>query len=126
MEKLWMISIFLPFYTIYMSFGRPIINVNTMKAVDASQQGQVSGWATTTQSIAQTLFPLVSTGILNLEGFTVGTIDITQDMTYWFLGILAALIGLILLVLLITDIQKYPKTFEKGPVPKKKPFNLTL
>ncbi|MBN2156061.1 MAG: MFS transporter [Candidatus Lokiarchaeota archaeon] len=123
MEKLWMISIFLPFYTIYMSFARPIINVNTMKAVDATRQGEVSGWATTTQSIAQTLFPLISTGILQIGGLTIGEFSINS---YWTLGIVAALTGVVLLILLIRDIRKYPKVFEKEPVSEKKPFEISL
>jgi len=126
MEKLWMICIFLPFYTIYMSFGRPIINVNTMKAVDATRQGEVSGWSTTTQSIAQTLMPLVATGVLELEGISIGAFSIDNYVTYWILGGLAALIGFALLLLLIRDIRKYPKAFEKEPEKKKKEFDISL
>ena len=123
MEKLWMISIFLPFYTIYMSFGRPIINVNTMKAVDSTRQGLVSGWSTTTQSIAQTVMPLVATGIIQVRGISIGTFSLNH---YWTLGIVAAIIGVILLMLLIRDIKKYPKAFEKGPEAKKKEFEISL
>ena len=123
MEDLWMISIFLPFYTIYMSFGRPIINVNTLKAVDATRQGEVSGWSTTVQSIAQTLMPLVATGIIQIEGISVGAFSLNE---YWTLGIVAALIGVILLLLIIRDIRKYPKTFEKGPDEKKKESEISL
>ena len=123
MEKIWMISIFLPFYTFYMATARPIINVNTMKAVDATRQGEVSGWSTTTQSIAQTIFPLVSTGVIQIGGISIGTFSLNQ---YWILGILAALIGVILLMLIIRDIRKYPKAFEKGPEKKKKEFEISL
>ncbi len=123
MDVMWKISIFLPFYTIYMSFGRPIINVNTMKAVDATRQGEVSGWSTTTQSIAQTILPLVATGILEIDGISVGTFYLNE---YWTLGILAALIGVILLLLIIRDIRKYPNAFENAPEEKKKPFEVSL
>jgi DHA1 family tetracycline resistance protein-like MFS transporter len=123
MEELWMISIFLPFYTIYMSFARPIINVNTMKAVDATQQGKVSGISTTVQSIAQTLMPLVATGILQIDGISIGTFSINE---YWTLGIVAALIGIILLFLIIRDIRKYPKAFQNAPDEKKKEFEISL
>ena len=106
-----------------MSFGRPISNVNTLKAVDATRQGEVSGWSTTVQSIAQTTMPLVATGILQINGVSIGTFSLNE---YWTLGILAAFIGLILLLLLIRDIRKYPKTFEKGPDEKKKELNISL
>ncbi|MHA1109802.1 MAG: MFS transporter [Promethearchaeota archaeon] len=123
MEKIWMISIFLPFYTIYMSFGRPIINVNTMKAVDATRQGEVSGWSTTTQSIAQTIFPLVATGIIQIDGISIGGFSLNE---YWTLGIVAIFIGVILLLLLVRDIKKYPKAFEKGPETIKKELDISI
>jgi len=94
-----------------------------MKAVDATRQGEVSGWSTTTQSIAQTIFPLVSTGVIQIGGISIGTFSLNQ---YWILGILAALIGVILLMLIIRDIRKYPKAFEKGPEKKKKEFEISL
>jgi DHA1 family tetracycline resistance protein-like MFS transporter len=116
LEQYWMLFLFMFPLVFLMVFVRPLINVNITRAVDVDQQGQVSGWSQTVQSLAETSIPLVSTGFLQIGFVMVGSVLVSP---YFMIGASSAFLGIILLILIAIDIKKYPKAYAMKTAIKK-------
>ena len=97
----WMLyALFVLPFTLGAALLRPIINTNLTKAVAEDQQGQVSGWSTSIQSLGEILTPLLATSFLNTEflslfGFTISS--------YWAVALLGLGVAAIMLINVIYD-----------------------
>ena len=116
MTDLWMIFVSLPSFVFCMAFLPSLIQSNITKAVDADNQGLVSGLTTTTQSIAQIISPLVATGFIEIGGLTIGMIFLNQ---YELIGYLAVILGVALFIILYFDLRKHSYLYSYEKLQKK-------
>lgn len=63
--------LFMVFLVAGSSLSRPVVRSRLSKAVKPSQQGAISGYTTTVQSLAQTIAPLITTGWLQVGVVTI-------------------------------------------------------
>lgn len=112
MEELWMIFASIPVFVFAMVFLPSLIQSNITKAVDASEQGLVSGITTNIQSIAQIISPLIATGFIEIGGLTIGMIFLNQ---YQLIGYTAVILGILLFIVLYLDLKQhsYLYSYEK-------------
>ncbi|MFW9881183.1 MAG: hypothetical protein ACFFG0_49600 [Candidatus Thorarchaeota archaeon] len=66
-----MMYIFLFFHALGISSVYPLISSNITKAVGPARQGELGGRATNTLSMFQTISSLISTGFLEIGGFSL-------------------------------------------------------
>ncbi len=97
--------LFIPPFTLGASFLRPVINTNITKAVGEDQQGEVSGWSTSIQSLAEVITPLIATSFLDYSFFSIFGIHFSP---YWIIALFGVLVALLLIINSLYDI----KTFE--------------
>ena len=88
----------------------PLIQTNLTRAVDADQQGQVSGWATNFQSIAQIIAPLIATWYLQINEISFGFFYLDS---YQLIGYTAVIIGIVIVIILLIDFRMHPKLYAK-------------
>ena len=79
---------------------RPIVNTNLTKAVGEDQQGQVSGWSTSIQSLAEIFTPLIATSFLNYEFISILGISISS---FWAVALLGVFFVVIMTIVIIYD-----------------------
>ncbi|MFX1323765.1 MAG: MFS transporter [Promethearchaeota archaeon] len=108
LAELWMFYIFILPFAFCMAFMRPLISANIAKAVDPLKQGTVSGWAVNLQSFSQIIAPLISTGFLELGGFTIGALILTP---YQLIGFTNVILALILFTIGYIDLSIHPKLY---------------
>jgi DHA1 family tetracycline resistance protein-like MFS transporter len=109
LSAFWMMFVFMFPFVLFMVIGRPIINVNITKAVEEDRQGEVSGYATTVQGLAESLTPLLATGYLEIGSVNVGSFEIGA---YLLIGATSILMAVVLRIVAARDIQKYPAAYE--------------
>ncbi len=115
MTELWMVFAFLPTFVFSMVFLPSLIQSNITKAVDADNQGLVSGMTTNIQSIAQIISPLIATVFIEIGGLTIGGIFLNQ---YELIGYLAVILGIGLFIILYFDLKRhsYLYSYEKPQI----------
>jgi hypothetical protein len=109
-ETLGIFILFLFFLIFFYAMIRPLLVTNLTKAVDASHQGEVSGWSSSIQSIAQSIIPLISTGFLELKYLQI--MDI-RFISYTLIGICSIGFLMLLGIILMMDARKNPELFKK-------------
>lgn len=72
------------------SLSRPVVRSRLSKAVKPSQQGAISGYTTTVQSLAQTISPLITTGWLQIGILTLGGLSLDYNQLIGVTGVLVA------------------------------------
>jgi hypothetical protein len=85
-----------------MAFLMPLIQSNITKAVDPDRQGEISGWSTNIQSVAQTIAPLISTWYLQIVNLTIW---IFYFNAYELIGYTAMFLAFILAIIGFLDIR---------------------
>jgi len=103
---LWMVYVYVIPFAFCMAIIPSLIQSNLTKAVDPDKQGEVSGWTTNIQSMAQIIAPLIATGFLEIGGLVVFS-TIFLD-SYYLIGIIGVSIGILLLIIGILDLKKHP------------------
>ena len=90
------------------NFARPIVSSNISRAVDEDQQGLISGYSITVQSLSRAAAPLVTTSWLELGGLTMGSVFLSRFQMISITGIAGCLLFLALFVVdtRITSIEK--------------------
>ncbi len=79
---------------------RPIVNTNLTKAVGEDQQGKISGWSTSIQSLAEILTPLIATSFLDYEFISILGISISS---FWVVALLGVIFVVIMMFVVIYD-----------------------
>lgn len=104
-ESFGIFILFLFFLIFFYAMIRPLLVANLTKAVDASHQGEVSGWSSSIQSIAQSIIPLVSTGFLELGYLQIlgGSLN-----SYTLIGLCSIGLSVLLGIILMMDARKNP------------------
>jgi len=110
LTKVWMIFIIIIPFVFGMAALPPLIQTNLTRAVDADQQGEVSGWATNFQSIAQIIAPLIATWYLQINGISLGFLYLDS---YQLIGYTAVIIGIVIVIILLIDFKMHPKLYSK-------------
>lgn len=105
----WSFFIFLVLIVVFQGFLRPLSMANLTKAVPADRQGEVSGWATSIQSIAQSIIPLISTGFLEIGVIQVMNASISP---YLLIGVFSAILAIVMGVIIWQDSCKHPESFK--------------
>jgi DHA1 family tetracycline resistance protein-like MFS transporter len=72
------------------SLSRPVVRSRLSKAVNPGQQGAISGYTTTVQSLAQTISPLITTGWLQIGVLTLGGVSLDYNVLIGVTGVLVA------------------------------------
>jgi len=93
------------------NFARPIVSSNLSRAVDEDQQGLISGYSTTVQSLSRAVAPLVTTSWLELGGLTVGSIFLSRFQMISATGVAG---GLLFLCLFLVDVRMSPGELDDG------------
>ena len=121
-DQFWMLYLFIVPFGYARTTMSPLITANLTKAVDPDQQGHVSGWSTTMQSIAQTFAPIVTTGFLQLATDNM----ISVGASYWLIGLTAVFLTVVLLGIIALDLKYHPDlyVYEENRGKKKDPFML--
>ena len=107
--EFWMVFAFIPVFMFSMAFLMPLIQSNITKAVDPDKQGQISGWGTNIQSIAQTTAPLISTWYLEIVSLTIG---IFYFNAYELIGFTAMLLAIILAIIGFYDVLTHKHLYD--------------
>jgi len=110
LTEVWMIFIIIIPFVFGMAALPPLIQTNLTRAVDADQQGEVSGWATNFQSIAQIIAPLIATWYLQINGISLGFLYLDS---YQLIGYTAVIIGIVIVIILLIDFKMHPKLYSK-------------
>jgi len=110
LTEVWMIFIMILPFVFGMAALPPLIQTNLSRAVDADQQGSVSGWATNFQSIAQIIAPLIATWYLQINGISFGFLYLDS---YQLIGYTAVIIGIVIVIILLIDFKMHPKLYAK-------------
>lgn len=84
------------------NFARPVVRSNLTRAVNEDQQGLISGYSTTVESLARTIAPLISTGWLQIGGIAIGALVINEFQMIAVTGVLS---GLLFLALYLMDLK---------------------
>lgn len=105
----WFLYLFILPYIFSHIFIRSIILTNLSKSVEEDQQGAASGFASNMMSIAQIFAPLIAYWYLEL--WIVSIMGYNVD-AYFLIGITCVFITIILLILVIIDMKKYPEIFS--------------
>ncbi|MHA1930991.1 MAG: MFS transporter, partial [Promethearchaeota archaeon] len=104
LEELWMIYVLLIPYGFSAASIGPLISSNLTKAVSSDKQGELGGWTTNISAISLTVSPLISTGLLQIGGLTIGFIYLNS---YQLIGFLNAILGIVLLSIVFLDIKQH-------------------
>ena len=97
----WMLfSLFVIPFTLGAALLRPIINTNLTKAVAEDQQGQVSGWSTSIQSLGEIITPLLATSFLDHEFLSLLGLTFSS---YWAVALLGVGVAGFMLINVIYD-----------------------
>jgi MFS family permease len=110
LTEVWMMFIMILPFVFGMAALPPLIQTNLTRAVDADQQGEVSGWATNFQSIAQIIAPLIATWFLQINGISFGFFYLDS---YQLIGYTAVIIGIVMVIILLIDFRMHPKLYSK-------------
>jgi len=110
LTEVWMIFIIILPFVFGMAALPPLIQTNLTRAVDADQQGEVSGWTTNFQSIAQIIAPLIATWYLQINGISIGFLYLDS---YQLIGYTAVIIGIVMVIILLIDFRIHPKLYAK-------------
>lgn len=109
LSTLWSFFIFLILLVVFQGFMRPLTMTNITKAVPADRQGEVSGWTSTIQSIAQSAVPLIATGFLEIGSIQIVNVAINS---YALIGVFTVIVGIILGIIVWRDSKKHPDAFK--------------
>ncbi|UYP46661.1 Multidrug resistance protein MdtG [Candidatus Lokiarchaeum ossiferum] len=93
-------------FTLGSALLRPIINTNLTKAVAEDQQGQVSGWSTSIQSLGEIFTPLLATSFLDHDLLSLFGITISS---YWAVALLGIAVVGMMLINVIYDNMTFKK-----------------
>ncbi|MFW9877615.1 MAG: MFS transporter [Candidatus Thorarchaeota archaeon] len=116
LEELWMIYVLMIPYGFSSASIGPLISSNITKAIGPDKQGQLGGWTTNLSAFSQTISPLISTGLLQLGGLTIGLIYFNS---YQLIGFTNVILGLILVIIVFLDIRNYPYLYSYEKLRKK-------
>jgi DHA1 family tetracycline resistance protein-like MFS transporter len=100
---------FLLKFLIKMAFLMPLIQSNITKAVDPDRQGQISGWGTNIQSVAQTTAPLISTWYLEIISLTIGVFYFNS---YELIGFTAMILATALAIIGYYDVLTHKHLYD--------------
>lgn len=107
--ELWMVYAFIPLFMFSMAFLMPLIQSNITKAVDPDRQGQISGWGTNIQSVAQTTAPLVATWYLEIISLTIGVFYFNS---YELIGFTAMILAITLAFIGFYDVLTHKHLYD--------------
>ncbi len=107
--EFWMVYAFIPVFMFSMAFLMPLIQSNITKAVDPDRQGQISGWGTNIQSVAQTTAPLISTWYLEIVSLTIGVFYFNS---YELIGFTAMILAIILAIIGFYDVMIHKHLYD--------------
>ena len=116
LEELWMIYVLMIPYGFSSASIGPLISSNITKAIGPDKQGELGGWTTNLSAVSQTISPLISTGFLQLGGWTIGAIFINS---YQLIGFTNAILGISLVGIVFLDIKRYPYLYSYEKFRKK-------
>jgi MFS family permease len=74
------------------NLSRPVVRSRLSKAVKPSQQGAISGYTTTVQSLSQTIAPLITTGWLQIGALTIGGLTLDYNVLIGATGFIVVLV----------------------------------
>jgi DHA1 family tetracycline resistance protein-like MFS transporter len=114
---LWMVFAFILPFSFCMALMRPLITSNMTKAVGLNKQGELSGWSTNFQAVAQTIAPLIATSFLQIGGLAIGFIYLDS---YHLIGFTTMILALLLFIIGYLDIKKHPKLYYYEKLRKKR------
>ncbi|MFX0021261.1 MAG: MFS transporter [Candidatus Hermodarchaeota archaeon] len=106
--ELWMVFVFVLPFSFCMAFIRPLITTNMTKSVNLHKQGELGGWSTNFQTVAQIFAPLIATSFLDLGAVSIGLIYLDA---YFLIGNTCVFLALILFIIGYIDIKKNPKLY---------------
>jgi DHA1 family tetracycline resistance protein-like MFS transporter len=107
--EFWMVYAFIPVFMFSMAFLMPLIQSNITKAVDPDRQGQISGWSTNIQSVAQTTAPLVATWYLEIISLTIGVFYFNS---YELIGFTAMVLATTLAIIGFYDVLTHKHLYD--------------
>ncbi|MBD3193878.1 MAG: MFS transporter [Candidatus Lokiarchaeota archaeon] len=110
LTEVWMMFIIILPFVFGMAALPPLIQTNLTRAVDADQQGEISGWTTNFQSIAQIIAPLIATWYLQINGISFGFFYLDS---YQLIGYTAVIIGILIVIILFIDFRMHPNLYSK-------------
>ncbi len=95
----------------------PLISTNITKAIGPEKQGALSGWTRNLSAISQIVSPLIATSFLQIGNLAIGFIYLSS---YQLIGFTNVLLGVILLIIVVLDIRKYPYLYSYERIRKRR------
>ncbi len=107
--NIWLFLVFLVFLIFFVAILQPILKANLTKTADRSNQGEIGGWTTTVQSLAQSIVPVISTGFLEIGQLVLLGVVVEP---YTLIGMFSIALLTVLGVILFKDARKDPGAFK--------------
>ena len=84
LTEFWMLFLLITPFMLGMAILRPILQTKISQSAPRHRQGEISGYNTTTQSIAETIAPLISTGYLQIGMVVLFGVEISPYILIGF------------------------------------------
>jgi DHA1 family tetracycline resistance protein-like MFS transporter len=107
--NIWLFLVFLVFLIFFEAILQPMLKANLTKTVDRSKQGEIGGWTTTVQSLAQSIVPVISTGFLEIGQLVLLGVVVEP---YTLIGMFSIALLTVLGLILFKDARKDPGAFK--------------